>query len=41
MWGSRSGTMQIVLVAYAVPSLLRLALVQSRLRPTDLDEDLD
>ena len=38
---SYSGRMQAALVFYGVPSLLRLAMVQSRLRPTDLDEDVD
>ena len=44
-WGairdSDSGRLQAALVVYGVPSLLRLAKVQSRLRPTDLDEDLN
>jgi hypothetical protein len=38
---SNSGTLQAVLVLYGVPSLLRLGMVQSRLRPTDLDENVD
>jgi hypothetical protein len=38
---SYSGRLQATLIVYGVPSLLRLAWVQSRLRPTDLDEDLN
>ena len=38
---SYSGAIQAVLVLYGVPSLLRLSMVQSRFRPTDLDEDVD
>jgi hypothetical protein len=44
-WGaifkSGSGRLQAALVFYGVPSLLRLAWVQSRLRPNDLDENLN
>jgi hypothetical protein len=38
---SHSGGLQATLIIYGVPSLLRLAMVQSRLRPTDLDENLN
>jgi hypothetical protein len=38
---SYSGRLQATLIVYGVPSLLRLAWVQSRLKPTDLDEDLN
>jgi hypothetical protein len=38
---SNSGRLQAVLVVYGVPSLLRLATVQCRLRPSDLDENVD
>jgi hypothetical protein len=38
---SKSGRLQAALIIYFVPSLLRLALVQRRLRPMDLDEDGD
>ena len=38
---SRSGAIQAVLTTYGGLSLLRLAAVQSRLRPTDLDEDVN
>ena len=38
---SHSGRLQAVLIIYGVPSLLRLAQAQSRLRLTDLDEDLN
>ena len=41
IWKSHSGAMQLVMVVYGVPSLLRLALIHSRLRPTDLDVDLN
>ena len=37
--GSTSGALQVVLILYGVPSLLRLAYAQRRIRPTDLDED--
>jgi hypothetical protein len=38
---SSSGRLQATLIVYGVPSLLRLALAQSRVRPSDIDEDLD
>jgi hypothetical protein len=38
---SNSGRLQATLIVYSVPSLLRLAHVQRRLRPTDLDENED
>jgi hypothetical protein len=44
-WGaireSSSGRLQATLIVYGVPSLLHLAWVQSRVRPSDIDEDLD
>jgi hypothetical protein len=39
IWTSYSGNLQAALVFYAVPSLLRLAYCQRRIRPSDLDED--
>ena len=41
MRDSNSGRLQAVLASYGVLSLLRLALIQSRLRPSDLDENVD
>ena len=41
MRDSNSGRLQAVLASYGVISLLRLARIQSRLRPTDLDENID
>jgi hypothetical protein len=38
---SYSGRLQATLIMYGVPSLLRLAIVQCRLRPSDLDENVD
>jgi hypothetical protein len=38
---SYSGRLQATLIIYCVPSLLRLAMVQCRLRPSDLDENVD
>jgi hypothetical protein len=38
---SFSGRIQAVLILYGVPSLIRLALVQCRIRPSDLDENVD
>jgi hypothetical protein len=38
---SYSGRLQATLIVYGVPSLLRLAWVQSRLKPMHLDENLD
>jgi len=41
MYGSSSGRLQVVLIAYSLPSLLRLAYVQRRIRVSDLDENED
>ena len=38
---SPSGNLQAALVIYGVPCLLRLAYTQRRIRPTDLDENVD
>jgi hypothetical protein len=38
---SFSGRIQAVLIIYGVPSLIRLAIVQCRIRPSDLDENVD
>ena len=38
---SHSGALQAALIIYAVPSLFRLAFVQRRIRPSDLDENED
>ena len=39
--GSKSGALQAVLIMYGVPSLIRLAYAQRRIRPTDLDVNQD
>jgi hypothetical protein len=38
---SQSGRLQAVLASYGVLSLLRLALIQGRVRPSDLDENVN
>ena len=41
IWHSASGILQAVLILYEVPTLIRLAYAQRRIRPSDLDEDED
>ena len=38
---SNSGALQAALILYGVPSLLRLGLIQCRVSPNDLDENVD